>query len=616
MSHKIGAYVRVSTEEQAQVMDGSIDSQQHRLKAFIDLKNVQEGRWGKIVETYIDDGYSAKDTRRPAYQRMMKDIRSGKINLILVTDLSRLSRNIADFCGLLKDLEEHKAKFLSVKEQFDTSTPVGEMMIYNMINLAQFERKQTSERVSMNFHSRALRGLLNGGSPLLGYDKDPTNPGKLIVNEAEAAAARTIFEKYLELGTLQSTASYLTSTSIRPKIAEGRKYRHALEGRWTVNSVRHVLINFAYAGLREVNKGNKHEDQEFLKPWQRYQVVKASWPALVDEETFFRVQNLLAENKVKERARFSKSNPQFYLLSGLIRCGDCGRALIGSSSHGAIALHRYYGHKQVVGETITCKIKRFRADEIEEAVISHLREILLRSGHLDEVEANLQKSRGVEGHDLVMVRDRLNRDLVAVDKDLESAFKLHGQSNDDPVVVKVVKEKLAQLSSKKSALIAQREDILAQIDDHSDQKESRRTIEENARSLQKGWPKASPSLRKRLLRQLVDRLIYMSGSLHVYFNRTAKVSIPFDAKSAIETSETSSGVSPSNIYYFPKKKSRPGGQLLDACASIVASGGGGGNRTPVRKRSAIRRYILSPCFELVPMASMDRILRDPPPRNS
>ena len=122
MLHKIGIYVRVSTEEQAQVVDGSIESQQYRLKSFVELKKVQDNHWGKVVETYIDDGYSAKDTRRPAYQRMMKDIRAGKVNLILVTDISRLSRNIHDFCVLLKDLEDRKAKFFSVKEQFDTST--------------------------------------------------------------------------------------------------------------------------------------------------------------------------------------------------------------------------------------------------------------------------------------------------------------------------------------------------------------------------------------------------------------------------------------------------------------------------------------------------------------
>lgn len=119
MRHKIGIYVRVSTEEQAQVADGSIESQQHRIKSFIDIKRLQEKDWGKIVDTYIDDGYSAKSTNRPAYQRMIRDLKLGKINLILITDLSRLSRNISDFCELYKELGKYKANFLSIKEQFE-----------------------------------------------------------------------------------------------------------------------------------------------------------------------------------------------------------------------------------------------------------------------------------------------------------------------------------------------------------------------------------------------------------------------------------------------------------------------------------------------------------------
>ncbi len=97
MSHKVGIYVRVSTEEQAQVADGSIDSQQHRIKSYIDIKLHQDKNWGKVIETYIDDGYSAGSTNRPAYQRLIRDLKIGKISLILVADLSRLSRNISDF---------------------------------------------------------------------------------------------------------------------------------------------------------------------------------------------------------------------------------------------------------------------------------------------------------------------------------------------------------------------------------------------------------------------------------------------------------------------------------------------------------------------------------------
>ncbi len=139
----IGCYSRVSTDEQANVIEGSLDNQRHRMQSFLEIKNMQEPGWGRLVEHFIDDGYSAKDTNRPAYERMMKALKSGKINAIMVTELSRLSRNIPDFCDFHKMLENHGAKFFSIKEQFDSSTSAGKMMLYNMINLAQFEREQT-----------------------------------------------------------------------------------------------------------------------------------------------------------------------------------------------------------------------------------------------------------------------------------------------------------------------------------------------------------------------------------------------------------------------------------------------------------------------------------------
>jgi len=163
----------------------------------------------------------------------------------------------------------------------------------------------------------------------------------------------------------------------------------------------------------------------------------------------------------------------------------------------------------------------------------------------------------------------------------------------NPDVLKMIKEKLEQLSERKRVLVAQRERVLAKIDECSDIKESRHTIEENAMSLRKGWPKASPSMKKRLVRRLIDRLVYTSDGLHAYYNRTTKVQIPISAKSATETSESPSEVSPSNIYWLLKKKSRPGGQLLDACASVVSNGGGGGNRTRVRSLSTSSIYKFS-----------------------
>ncbi|MBX9765964.1 MAG: recombinase family protein [Bdellovibrionales bacterium] len=288
-----------------------------------------------------DQGPSAKNTRRPAFQRMMADIRKGKINLILVTDLSRLSRNILDFCLLLEDLKKVSAKFLSMKEQFDASTPAGEMMVFNMIDLAQFERKQTSKRVSLNFHSRALRGLSNGGPLPLGYEKDPINPSTYAINENEASDVREIFRTFLDERTCKKTALALEGKGIQPKRRESRSYRLVSQGRWSHRTILRIPRNSAYVGLREINVKNCLKDPDSLKPSEHYKVVRASWKPIVDREEFGEAQKVLDEAELFQKQRIKDQETRIFLLTGLLKCAECGASIGGAVSHGVKKPHRY-----------------------------------------------------------------------------------------------------------------------------------------------------------------------------------------------------------------------------------------------------------------------------------
>ncbi len=514
MQHKIGSYVRVSTEEQAQIAEGSLESQQHRLRSFVDVKNLQEKNWGKVVETYIDDGYSAKNTNRPAYQRMLKDLRNGKISLILITDLSRLSRSISDFCILLKELEKYKAKFLSVKEQFDTSTPAGEMMIFNMINLAQFERKQTSERV----HSRSLRGLANGGNSILGLDRDPANPGRLIINEDEAKLVRYIFSLYLEEGSLSKTAKRLTDEKMIRK-ANGRpNARHVAEGRWTVPSVQCLLQNYAYTGMREVNKGNKNEEPGTLKAWQQYQIVKASWPAIVDKEVFDQVQKVIEQARQLEWRRFDNAEKRIFFVSGFLRCGHCNRALFGQSAHGRNQVHRYYGHKFTAGENIECPIKRFSADDIEEAIVKHLDQVILGVGYMDKVEDNIKKSVGTSRLFFKTKVEQLEKAISKIASEIDSVFKLSASFEDGCAGGNLVKERLQTLATKKMELDRDLEELVNNGHTFVDTKAAKKVIEERVLEFKRGWKKSTPVLKKGLLRQIFSQLWLTVRGLQVHYS--------------------------------------------------------------------------------------------------
>lgn len=397
MQLKIAAYLRVSTEEQAQLVEGSLDSQKYRISEFVKARCAEKKDWGKIVDFYIDDGYSAKDTRRPAYQRMMGDIRKSKVNLILVADLSRLSRNILDFGNLLDFLDKWKAKFLSMKEQFDTSTPAGKMMVFNMINLAQFEREQTSERVALNAHARAMRGLLNGGRAIMGYKRDLEKPGTLMVNEEEAEVVRIIFKTFLEAGDRAKTCKHLHEMQVFPKgdsvSGYGRK-----SARWNVNTLGRLLNQTAYIGYKEVNRGNKDVDPNGLKPWQRYQVVKASWPAIISEDLFYRVQKVLAEQGTISIERRAGGEKRSFLLSGVLSCGTCGSPLMGHTSHGERSKHRYYVHS-VFNRHHGCELQRYRADELEDMVVNHLLQYGLdKAGYLKRLENTFNPYPRIETH--------------------------------------------------------------------------------------------------------------------------------------------------------------------------------------------------------------------------
>lgn len=570
MQHKIGIYVRVSTEEQAKVADGSIESQQHRIKGFIDIKKHQEKSWGKVIETYVDDGYSAGSTNRPAYQRMIGDIKTGKINLILVTDLSRLSRNIADFCDFYKELGKYKANFLSIKEQFDTSTPIGEMMVFNMVNLAQFERKQTSERISMNFHSRAMRGLVNGGSPLLGYDRDPSNPGKRIVNENEAELVKKIFRMYDEGQSQNAIADQLTKDCERRKDMDSKKYRHIKDGRWTLNAIQNILKNYAYIGKREVNVGNKKEKQEYLKAWQQYQIVPAAWDSIVDEKLFFRVQKRMIESHQKERKRFDNGQRRAFLVSGNIKCGYCGMALIGQSAHGKTKIHRYYGHKQVVGEKVTCPIKRYSAVEIEEAVLRHLDTILNKPGYLDQIELNIEKSIGVDKKASNHKLDSLTKAIHKTEHEIDSIFKLVTTMDAGTSGFDLIQDKLQKLAEKKKTL-EQEFNLVSQANEGAGQiKTAKRHIEANAKAVKQSFKKAKPHLQKKLLGSLFQKLVATDTGIQVFYHLAESKRL---IENSVKTKKPSDRKSDGHFSSFSLNP----GFFSSQSSPIYCIGGGGGN---------------------------------------
>ncbi len=315
---RIAIYTRVSTEEQAENPEGSIKNQEQRIREFIKLKNMMEP-FGDVTAVFSDPGVSAKDMNRPGFQKMLAAIQERQVNLVLVTELSRFSRSTKDFTALQEFLEENGCKFLSMRENFDTSGAAGSMVMNMMATIAEFERRQTAERISHSFLARAKRGLYNGGTLPLGYRVDESKPGHLVIESTEAEIVKVAFRSFIKQGTLAATAKFLTSNNIRlpKKVYGGGGVR---ESQFTVDSLYRLLKNKAYIGIRVYQTKSGEEE------------CPAVWEPIIDVATFERVNLLLKKNCSHKRTHGENRYP--YTLSGLITCSQCGGSMSGKSAHG------------------------------------------------------------------------------------------------------------------------------------------------------------------------------------------------------------------------------------------------------------------------------------------
>lgn len=277
----VGIYVRVSTQEQAN--EGySIDSQKERLKSFCQAQG-----WGEI-RYYVEEGVSAKNTNRPKLQLLMEDIKKGKINMILVYRLDRLTRSVIDLHKLLRFLEEYGCGFKSATEPYDTTTANGRMFMGIVALLAQWESENLSERIKLNLEHKVLvDGERVGNVP---YGFDLSEDEKLIKNEKSSLILEMI-EKVESGWSVNRVANYL-------KLINSDR-------NWVANSVLRILRNPAIYGATRWND----------------KVAENTHEGIIDKERYQRLQKILDDRAMHHR-RDVKST---YLFQGVLACPICGR---------------------------------------------------------------------------------------------------------------------------------------------------------------------------------------------------------------------------------------------------------------------------------------------------
>src|SRR5947208_5179286 len=353
-------YTRKSSEEGLEQEFNSLAAQCEACEAYI--RSQQHEGWLLARNRYDDGGFSGGNLERPAAQRLLSDIRAGRIDIVVVYKVDRLTRSLADFARLVELFDAEDVSFVSVTQQFNTTSSMGRLTLNVLLSFAQFEREVTGERIRDKIAASKKKGMWMGGNVPLGYDADERT---LVVNPAEAETVRCIFALYRELGCVRRVkeeADRLGLSTKRSTTAGGieRGGRPFSRGH-----IYNLLSNPIYIG-EIAHKGQLYPGQH---------------PALIDADTWAAVRDQLAANARDHRRKAHATEPS--LLAGLLTDAQ-GERLTPSHAVRKGRRYRYYVSTALITEAGTDRPQGWRlaAQEIEDAVIKVLADALTRPAML------------------------------------------------------------------------------------------------------------------------------------------------------------------------------------------------------------------------------------------
>lgn len=410
----IALYVRVSTQEQA-TKGYSIGEQIERLQNYC---LAIEGKKGKV---YSDAGYSGANTDRPALKELIADIEAGKVKKVIVYKLDRLSRSQLDTLYLIERVFiANDVDFISITENFDTSTPFGRAMIGLLSVFAQLEREKIKERTSMGIFARAKQGKWKGGTPPFGYDYID---GNLVENEYYSMQVRELFDLFCDGVPLKTIE----------RLFESKGYCSPRGNILSTKQMRRILANRTYIGLVSY-KGEQY---------------KGIHSPIIDVDKFNRAQELLSN---REKA-FGGYKEQSTLLGGLVWCGRCG-ARYGKYKTGNKKSGIYYNygcysiHKKNKSMVVNpdCKNKHYRVDELDNLILNEIRKLKIDSNLFEEI---------VPESDTADKTDILKKEIADIDNKISRLMDLYAMGR---IEIADIDAKVIPLEDKRAKL----RDLVAQ----------------------------------------------------------------------------------------------------------------------------------------------------------
>src|SRR3954452_21497861 len=304
-------YTRKSTEEGLEQEFNTLHAQREAAEAYI--QSQRHDGWSVVKTRYDDGGFSGGSLERPALKQLLDDIEAGQIDCVVVYKVDRLSRSLLDFARLMERFDCKSVSFVSVTQQFNTTSALGRLTLNILLSFAQFEREIISERTRDKMGAARRKGKWIGGSPVLGYDLD-RGAGRLVVNEAEAADVRAIFDMAAAAGSLGATLNEVLARGFLTKEWTSKAGKHHPGRPFSRTTLRLLLSNVLYTGAVSY-KGKLYAGEQ---------------SAIVDTSVGQKVNQQFAMLHPRKRGRTQRR--QHTLLTALLSCGRCAGPMVATNT--------------------------------------------------------------------------------------------------------------------------------------------------------------------------------------------------------------------------------------------------------------------------------------------
>ena len=516
-SFRVGLYIRLSREDGDKEESSSVTNQREILKRY-----VSEQPNFFIVKEYVDDGWTGTNFDRPKFKEMIADIEAGIIDTVITKDLSRLGRErlgVGHYTEIY--FPEHNVRYIALLDNIDTYMDAG------MNDMAPFKGvindmyvRDISKKIRSSLIERKKAGNFLGVTAPYGYKKDPNNKFHLVINEKEAEVVKRVFRLYLEGNGLTKIAQILTKDGV-PVPGEsrniGKTRKTALYSSWKQTTIRRILDNRVYLGelvqfkRRKINYKSK---RRITVPEEERYICKGTHEAIIDEEDFNTVQNILKKNKS------FKGTKHDYLFKGLLYCAECGARL--NITYSNYALKKYGEYRYT---TICYSYSRLYSDictrhsnsipELEEVLIKHIKEVCKRyinENLQDELISMAKKQRQLELKQISNEKrlETLEQKIADIGLYIKNLYmdKVKGVVSENDYISLV-----SDFTKDRDNLIKEKEELITIINNQKPQIDETAKIEKLTKefiSLEK------PT--KQLLNELIEKItISENKEINIYF---------------------------------------------------------------------------------------------------